>query len=164
MVGDGKSGLPQLLCARNERLDAAVAVEQRIFGMNMQVNKAHIQSSSGVYVSSFLSLWLRQLLDTGGYESVARSAKARLGVCVAQKRGLLKLIRQRIKPIELIYAADGLHLLCRGLDDLVGICRIAVYLAVYAVFMSFSTLADMISIAATGAPIVVSRSSICSLF
>ena len=79
VVGDSKRGLTELLCAVNERLDAAVAVEQRIFGMNMQVNKAHIQSSSGVYVSSFLSLWLRQLLDTGGYDSVARSARLASG-------------------------------------------------------------------------------------
>ena len=42
VVGDSKRGLTELLCAVNERLDAAVAVEQRIFGMNMQVNKAHM--------------------------------------------------------------------------------------------------------------------------
>ena len=78
--------------------------------------------------------------------------QARLGICIAQKRRLLELIRQRIKPVEPVYALYGLKLLCRGLDDLVGIGRIAVYLA------------DMISIAETGAPMVVSRSSMCSLF
>ena len=36
-------------------------------------------SSSGEYVKSFLSLWLRQLFDTGGYESVARSARLASG-------------------------------------------------------------------------------------
>ena len=45
VVGYGERGLPELLCACNERLDAALTVEQRIFGMNMKMNKAHILSS-----------------------------------------------------------------------------------------------------------------------
>ena len=43
VVGNGEGGLPQLLCARNDPLDAASAVEQGVFRVHMQVNKAHFR-------------------------------------------------------------------------------------------------------------------------
>ena len=77
VVGDGNGVLPQLLDALHQLIDAAGAVEQAVFRMNVQMYKCHTYSSASV--RSFLILWLTVDFVVGGSCSSANSLSVASG-------------------------------------------------------------------------------------
>ena len=132
MVGDRQRGLAQLLGALDERPDAACAVEQAVFTMYVQVCKPHRAFLSVVHVKfhEFFQPVVQAALRHRRIRERGEVGQAGLGIGNAQQRRALQLFRQHVEPVVALDAADGVDLLLRRGDDLVGVGGVAVDLAV----------------------------------
>ena len=78
VVGNGHRRLAQLLHPVHQGVNAAGAVQEAVFRMHVQMNKAHSLPSPAIS-TSFFSLWLMALLVMGGSIISASSVRADSG-------------------------------------------------------------------------------------
>ena len=161
VVRHGEGGHAQLLGAQSDPVDAAGAVEQGVFRMNMEMDETHGDSLTNSAI--LRRRWERQLFDTGGLESRERSAKLTAGLVIRKRAASFSGSGRDSRPYRAEYRRMAASCSCAAETVLSALALSQLIWRVTVLRISFSTLAVRIFMDVTGAPMVVRTSAMASL-